>query len=280
MQGARCLNPNGLIFKSKIMKSEIMKLGITLVQYAPHWEEVQLNLSRLDDMLQPLAGKTDLIVLGEMFPTGFSMNTGKICSHENSATALQWMQQQSRSTGAMIVGTLAVTEGIHYYNRFYWVSPNGDAGYYDKRHLFTMGDEPQHYTAGAERKQFERCGWQIKPIVCYDLRFPEWCRTNRTRPYDLLICAASWPSVRSDVWLTLLKARAIENQCYVVGANRVGADGNGLQHTGDSVVYGPKGETIGRIPENEEAVASFELSYSELHDFRRKFPVLEDMEAV
>jgi len=254
------------------------KLGITLVQFAPYWEEVHLNLSRLDDMLQPLAGKTDLIVLGEMFPTGFSMNTGKLCSSETVAAALQWMQQQARFTGAMIAGSIAVMETEHYFNRFYWVTPDGDAGHYDKHHLFTMGDEPQHYTAGTERKRFEWRGWQIKPIVCYDLRFPEWSRNNRIKPYDLLICAASWPSVRSNVWLTLLKARAIENQCYVVGVNRVGEDGNGLQHTGDSIVYGPKGETIGRIPENKETVTTFELSLSELYDFREKFPVLNDID--
>jgi len=255
-----------------------MELKISLIQYAPLWEEAHLNLSRLDNMLQPLTGKTDLIVLGEMFPTGFSMNTGKICSRENSFAVLQWMQQQARSTGAMIAGGVAVTENAHYYNRFYWVSPDGDSGYYDKRHLFILSDEPKHFTAGAERKQFEWRGWKIKPIICYDLRFPEWSRNNYTNHYDLLICAASWPSVRSDIWLTLLKARAIENQCYVVGVNRVGTDGNGLQHKGDSIVYGPKGETIRMTDENEETAATFELSLSELHDFRRKFPVLKKID--
>ena len=118
-------------------------LKITLVQFAPLWEKVYLNLSRLDDMLRPLAGKTNLIVLGEMFPTGFSMNTGKICSRKNSAAVLQWMQQQALSTGAMIAGGMAVTENTHYYNRFYWVSPDGNSGYYDKRHLFILSDEPE-----------------------------------------------------------------------------------------------------------------------------------------
>ena len=253
----------------------MQKITISLVQYAPLWEEALLNLSRLDNMLQPLAGKTDLIVLGEMFPTGFSMNTGKICSSDNSAAVLQWMQKQAQITGAMIAGGIAVKENAHYYNRFYWVSPDGDEGHYDKHRLFIMSDEPEQYTAGAERKQFEWRGWQIKPIICYDLRFPEWGRNNGAKPYDLLICAASWPSVRSDIWLTLLKARAIENQCYVVGVNRVGADGNGLQHKGDSIIYGPKGETIVQIPENEETVATYELSLPDLHDFRKKFPVLE-----
>ena len=265
--------------KRKTMESCNQELGITLVQYAPHWEEVQSNLSRLDNMLEPLAGKTDLIVLCEMFPTGFSMNTGKICSSENSVAVLQWMQRQARSTGAMISGSMAVMEGGHYYNRFYWVTSDDVAGHYDKHHLFTMGDEPQHYTAGTERKQFEWRGWQIKPVTCYDLRFPEWCRNNRTKPYDLLVCSASWPSARSDVWLTLLKARALENQCFVVGVNRTGEDGNGIPHKGDSVIYSPKGETIGRTPENEETVITVDLSLSMLLDFRRKFPVLDGIDA-
>ena len=252
-------------------------MTVSLIQYAPHWENVQLNLSRLDDMLLPLAGKTDLIVLCEMFSTGFSMNTAKICSSENSDAALQWMQQQARSTGAMIVGGIAVEEGERCYNRFYWVNPNGDAGYYDKHHLFILSDEPQQFTAGTERVQFEWRGWQIKPIVCYDLRFPEWCRNNPSKPYDLLICSASWPSSRSDVWLTLLKARALENQCYVVGVNRVGTDRNGLHHKGDSIAYSPKGKIIGQLPENEGITATFELSLPELHVFRAKFPVLNEI---
>jgi len=253
-------------------------LTISLVQYAPRWEDVRFNLSRLDGMLQPLAGKTNLVVLPEMFPTGFSMNTSQICGY--SAEILQWMRQQARLTGALIAGSMAVQENRYCYNRFHWVNPYGNIGFYNKRHLFTMSDEPQHFTAGTEQKQFEWNGWKIKPVVCYDLRFPAWCRNNRTEPYDLLVCPASWPSVRSDVWRTLLKARALENQCYVAGVNRIGTDGNGLQHQGDSVLYGAKGEVIGKLPENEETVATFDLSLSALHDFRKKFPVLDDMDDI
>ena len=250
---------------------------VSLVQYAPVWEDVQNNLLRLGNMIQPLAGKTDLILLPEMFSTGFSMNTGKICSEENNVAALQWMQGQAQASGAMIAGSVAVNEKSHCYNRFYWVSPKGNTGHYDKHHLFSMSDEPEYYTAGTEQKRFEWRGWQIKPIICYDLRFPEWCRNSHIKPYDILVCAACWPSVRSDVWLTLLKARALENQCYVVGVNRVGADGNGLQHRGDSTVYSPKGEKLVQIPENEEDTATIELSLSAMNDFRKKFPVLKDM---
>jgi len=253
-------------------------LAVSLIQYAPVWEETQANLTRLDDMLRPLAGKSDLIVLCEMFPTGFSMNVEKICSDENTDAALHWMKRQARATGAMIAGGMAVKEGKSFRNRFYWVSPDGDVDYYDKHHLFIMSDEPLHFSPGAERKQFEWCGWRIKPIVCYDLRFPEWCRNSRAKSYDLLLCSASWPTVRSDVWLTLLKARALENQCYAVGVNRVGTDGHGLQHQGDTVAYGPKGETIGLLPRNEETVSTYQLSLDELQDFRKKFPVLDSMD--
>ena len=250
-------------------------LTISLVQYSPRWEDVHFNLSFLGELFLSLRGKTDLIILPEMFPTGFTMNTGKICSNDNVVT--EWMQQQATSTGAMIAGSVAVMEKTYCYNRFYWVYPDGNMGHYDKHHLFTLSDEPQHFTAGTEQKQFAWRGWEIKPIICYDLRFPEWCRNNRTKPYDLLVCVASWPTVRSDVWLTLLKARALENQCFVAAVNRTGTDENGLLHQGDSVLYSPKGEVVGRISE-EEAVATFEISMAALHEFRKKFPVLNDMD--
>jgi len=253
-------------------------LKVSLVQFAPFWEDVASNLSRLSSMIQPLEGKTDLILLPEMFPTGFSMNTDKICNEKDIANVLQWMRQQAQLTDAMIAGGMAVKEKENFYNRFYWISPDGEIGHYDKHHLFSMSDEPQHYTAGKERKRFEWRGWKIKPIICYELRFPEWCRNNRINPYDLLICTASWPSVRSDVWLTLLKARALENQCYVAGINRVGEDGNGLQHKGNSIAYSPRGETIAQVPENEEKATTVELSLSAMIDFRKKFRALDDID--
>ena len=250
---------------------------VSLVQYAPIWEDVAGNLSRLSSMMQALVGKTDLIVLPEMFPTGFSTNIDHICSEKNISEVLQWMRKQATSTGAMIAGSVAIKENGHFYNRFYLISPDGDTGHYDKNYLFIMSDEPKYFTAGKEKKEFEWRGWKIRPILCYDLRFPELCRNSRTSPYDLLLCAASWPAVRSDVWLTLLKARAIENLCYAVGVNRVGEDGNGLLHKGDSIVYGPKGEIIAQVAENEETIATIELSLPEIKAFRKKFPVLENI---
>ena len=252
-------------------------IRVSLVQYAPWWEEVHGNLARLSGMIEVLKGKTNLIVLPEMFPTGFSTNIDVICSEKNNDEALHWMRGQALATGAMIAGGVATVENGHCYNRFHWVSPDGNSGHYDKNYLFILSDEPKYFTAGTEKKQFDRLGWKFKPVLCYDLRFPELSRNSSINPYDVLICAASWPSVRSDVWLTLLKARAIENQCYVVGVNRVGEDGNGLKHKGDSIVYGPKGEIIAHVPENEEKITTVELSLQTLKEFREKFPVLESL---
>ncbi|MDR1865900.1 MAG: nitrilase family protein [Bacteroidales bacterium] len=253
-------------------------MNISLVQYDPKWEDAPHNFARLEELLRPLSGKTDLIVLPEMFPTGFSMNVERIAAH--AADGRQWMLQQAKATGAMTAGTMATCVDRRCYNRFYWVAPDGNAGYYDKHHLFSMSEEAGRFSAGGERKRFSLMGWEIQPAVCYDLRFPAWCRNTRSRPYDLLVCAASWPAVRRDVWHTLLKARALENQCFVAGVNRTGTDGNGSAHHGGSTVYGPKGEIVGGVRDNEEGVATVCLSLQELHRFREKFPVLDDMDDV
>jgi predicted amidohydrolase len=226
-------------------------------------------------MMEPLIGKTDMIILPEMFSTGFSMSVGQVVG-QNKGT-LSWMQQQAKKTGALVMGSIPVVDR-YYYNRFYWVSPEGKNGYYDKHHLFSMSEESNLFTPGNKKQQFNYTGWEVMPIICYDLRFPAWCRNNLNLPYDLLVCSASWPSVRNDVWMTLLKARALENQCFVAGVNRIGKDVNGLEHNGNSVVFGPKGNMIGILPENQEGIATFQLSISELLDFRKKFPVLNDMD--
>ncbi len=253
-------------------------LTVSLIQYSPTRENTDYNLSRLSELIQPLIGKTDLIALPEMFSTGFSMNVEYTDNANNHISALAWMRQQATLTGAVVTGSIAVSIDEHRYNRFYWTEPNGSGGHYDKHHLFGMSDEPKYFTAGMEQKRFHCAGWEIKPVICYELRFPAWCRNSADNPYDLLLCPASWPSVRSDAWLTLLKARALENQCYVVGINRVGMDENGLPHKGDSVVFGPKGETVVKLRDDTEEAVSVSLSLSELHHFRRKFPVLDDMD--
>jgi predicted amidohydrolase len=248
-----------------------------MVQFAPIWENPSENLLRLDVLMRELDGKTDLIVLPEMFTTGFSMNASKICTEENTETVLTWMQKQAKQTDAVIVGGLAVEEEGNFYNRSYWVTPNETIDYYDKRHLFSMAGEDKNFTAGKRKRQFKWSGWTIKPIVCYDLRFPEWCRNSQTDSYDLLICVASWPSIRSDSWLTLLKARAIENQAYTIGVNRVGEDSEGLPHKGDSIIYDPKGKILAKVNDYEESTVTCTLSLSEMHDFRKKFNVLKDI---
>ena len=256
--------------------TEILK--VSLVQYNPVWEDVSVNLSRLSEMLKPLKGKTDLILLPEMFSTGFSVNIEKICSAENQEAVIKWMRLTAEATDAMIVGSAAIKEKSLYYNRMFWVSHDDSSeGYYDKNYLFIMSDEPRYFTAGAEGTQFELLGWKIKPIICYDLRFPELSRNNRVNPYDILLCVASWPAVRSDVWMTLLKARAIENMCYSIGVNRVGEDINQLKHKGDSVIYGPTGENIMLLPEDTETIVTTEISLSKLKRFRQRFPVLENI---
>ncbi|MDR2848862.1 MAG: amidohydrolase [Bacteroidales bacterium] len=252
-------------------------MKVTLVQYSPKWEDAPFNLNRVGGMLQALSGATDMIVLPEMWATGFSMNVAHISAFAEDI--LSWMRQLAANTSALVTGSVAVRDGSRYFNRQYWVMPDGDVGHYDKRHLFSMSDEPQFFHAGEQSCRFVWQGWNIRPVICYDLRFPAWCRNTKTQPYDLLLCSASWPSVRSDVWSSLLKARALENQCFVVGVNRVGADGNGLQHSGGSVIYAPKGETIGKIAENEETTATFELSLENLQHFRTKFAVLNDMDS-
>jgi predicted amidohydrolase len=143
-----------------------------------------------------------------------------------------------------------------------------------------MSGEGQLFVAGDRMCRFHVQGWEIHPIICYDLRFPAWCRNTRIRPYDLLVCPASWPAARRDVWTTLLKARALENQCYVAGVNRVGEDGNGLAHSGGSVIFSPRGEIVGQAPDHEEATVTFRLSRDELYRFRQKFPVLDDADTI
>jgi predicted amidohydrolase len=227
-------------------------------------------------MLRPLSGATDMIILPEMWATGFSMNVGNIAGF--AAETLSWMRKLAERSGAVVTGTVAVEVNLLYYNRMYWVSPEGDTGYYDKHHLFGMSDESTHFTSGQQRCRFNWKGWEICPVVCYDLRFPAWCRNTKEHPYDLLICPASWPLSRGEVWKTLLKARAMENQCFVAGVNRTGIDGNGLAYRGDSSVYSPKGELIGQLPENGESAATFALSLPDLNAFREKFAVLNDMD--
>ena len=252
-------------------------LSVTLLQTSLVWENAEANISNFDKLVNSVQ-KTDIIVLPEMFTTGFTMQPEKNAEPINGK-GLQWMKQKAAEKNCTITGSICVEENKKYYNRLYWVEPTKQLQY-NKRHLFRMGTEDQHYTMGTEKIIPIIKGWKILPLVCYDLRFPVWSRNKWQKKnnelvadYDVLIYVANWPEVRNHPWKQLLIARAIENQCYVVGVNRIGVDGNGFNHAGDSVVINPLGQTINHTKENEESTETVELDYVFLTELRKKFPV-------
>lgn len=249
-------------------------MRITIVQTNIVWENKQENLRMLRRKLETLCGTTEIVVLPEMFSTGFSMNSQTLAeplSGETITTLKHW----AKELGLTIAGSYIASEDKEYYNRAFFLTPEGEEHYYDKRHLFRMGQEPQHFAAGSERPIIRYQGWNICLLVCYDLRFPIWSR-NVNNEYDLLIYVASWPVPRRDAWDTLLKARAIENMCYVCGVNRIGTDGNQLSYNGGSIIYSPKGEILANVADNQEDTATASLDLSDLRSFRDKFPVWKD----
>lgn len=249
-------------------------LNITLLQSSLHWESPVKNLEAFSAKLAALPA-TDILILPEMFTTGFTMRPD-LLAEEAGGPGLRWMQQQAEEKQCVVTGSISVKDRQQYYNRLYWVRPDGSFDTYDKRHLFRMGREHEHYQAGSGKLIVEWKGWKICPLVCYDLRFPVWSRNTASDPYDLLIYVANWPEVRSFPWKQLLIARAIENQCYVAGVNRIGNDGNGIAHSGDSVVIDPRGQAVSCIKAHEEALETVSLSCKDLTDFRQVFPVLSD----
>lgn len=251
-------------------------LKITLIQSGLHWENIEANLSMFSEKISHVTDSTDLIILPEMFTTGFSMQPEKFAEPLNGKT-MTWLKEQAANKNCVITGSFICAENGKYYNRLVWMRPDGSYSLYDKRHLFSMGDENNHYAAGSKKIIEEIKGWKICPLICYDLRFPVWCRNNNDpREYDLLLFIANWPERRAHPWKTLLLARAIENQCYVAGLNRIGNDGNEIYHSGDSAVINAKGEIISKIKAHEEARETVNLNYAELQEFRNIFPVLKD----
>ena len=244
-------------------------LNVTLVQADLVWEDPVANRRRIEQQLVPLRGQTDLIVLPEMFTTGFTMKPEK--NAEPEGPTLQWMREQAEHAQATLTGSVAVSSDGHYFNRLYWVQPDGVVHTYDKRHLFRMAGEQDHYTAGEAPLLVEWRGWRICPLVCYDLRFPVWSRRRPGLEYDLLVYVANWPKVRRHPWQVLLKARAIENLSYCIGVNRYGVDGLGYEHSGDSAVLDFKGLPLLEAPE-QAWLGSVTLDHAALHEFRRKFP--------
>lgn len=252
-----------------------MNLKITLIQSDLHWENKEANLQLFAEKIKSLKESTDLIVLPEMFTTGFSMQPEKY-AEEMGGDTMTWLKEIASKANCVVTGSFMCKDNGKYYNRLVWMRADGFYSMYDKRHLFSMGNEDKHYAAGKRKIIEEIKGWKICPLVCYDLRFPVWSRRTKKEDYDVLLYTANWPERRAHPWKTLLLARAIENQCYVVGLNRVGNDGNDIYHSGDSVVIDPKGEVMSKIKEKEEAIETITLNYEELKEFRKQFPVIND----
>lgn len=250
-----------------------MELKIALVQTDLYWENPTANLAMLEEKIAALTESVDLIVLPEMFTTGFTMNPAPVAEPMN-LTTFKWMRQMAAQTGAVLTGSFVAKEGQKYFNRLLWMQPDGGYDYYDKRHLFRMAQEHECYTAGTRRIIKELKGWRICPLICYDLRFPVWAR-NVQMEYDLLLYVANWPAVRSQVWSTLLQARAIENLSYVAGVNRVGEDANAIPYSGDTALIDFKGEVVFRKT-NEEGIYVQTLTKEPLTAFRERFPAYLD----
>jgi len=245
-------------------------LRVTLVQQPLAWHDPQANRARFEELLLPLAGRTDLAVLPETFTTGFSMEVERIAEPTAGASAA-WLMRLAATLDAAVTGSVVTLEAGRYYNRLLWATPGGELRHYDKRHLFRMGHEHQHFTAGAEAWTVPWRGLRICPLVCYDLRFPVFSRRRAALDYDLLLYVANWPAARAAAWRALLPARAIENQAYVVGVNRVGADGRGVPYAGDSVVLDFLGRPLAEAG-GGAALLTVELDAAQLAAFRESFP--------
>ena len=243
-------------------------LRVTLVQTELAWQDATANRRGLAAHFRGLVGHTDLVVLPEMFSTGFSMDAESLAEDTDGPT-LGWMREEAAALGFAITGSLIVRDGDRCRNRLVWVRPDGSVKYYDKRHLFRMANEQQHYAAGDRRLVVEVKGWRVCPMVCYDLRFPVWSRSRDD--YDLLLYVANWPARRAHAWSTLLRARAIENLCYVVGVNRIGRDGNGATYAGDSVAVDFLGQALTSVGGGDR-VETAVLDLESLRAYRRDFP--------
>lgn len=245
-------------------------INVTLIQSDIIWEDRISNLKKYQEKINQIES-TDLIILPEMFTTGFSMSPKGISENMNGET-IQWMKQNAHKMNSAICGSIIIEEDSKYFNRFIWVSPDGSIHHYDKRHLFSFAGENENYTPGNEKIIIEYKGWKICPLICYDLRFPVWSRNSED--YDLLIYVANWPDKRKSAWKSLLTARAIENQCYVIGVNRVGEDSKNY-YSGDSSLINALGETLYTNSHIEE-IYSNTISKYDLNKIRTQLPFLND----
>jgi predicted amidohydrolase len=254
-------------------------LTISTIQTALHWEDRQKNLQMLEEKIRNITERTEVIVLPEMFSTGFSMKPEHL-SETMEGETMQWLRNISAEKRAIITGSVIIKDNDHFFNRLIWMQPDGKYGHYDKRHLFAYAGEDKHYAPGNKRLIASVKGWKINLQVCYDLRFPTWSRHNfaatEGQPeFDLLFYVANWPERRNHAWKTLLQARAIENQCFVVGVNRVGKDGNDIYHSGDSMIVNAMGEVL-YTKAHDEDVHTMSLHKEEVDEIRTKLPFWKD----
>jgi len=254
-----------------------MSLTITLIQTDLQWEDKAANLRVLEHKIRTIKERTEIVVLPEMFNTGFSMQP-ELFGETMDGESVEWMKRVSAERKIILTGSLIIKEDGNYYNRLIWMLPTGEYGFYDKRHLFAFAGEDKFFSSGNKRFIASVKGWRINLLVCYDLRFPVWSRqqVNETgAEYDVLIYVANWPDRRSHAWKTLLCARAIENQSYVVGVNRVGNDGNNIYHSGDSMVIDPLGEVLYHVKDDED-IFTITLDKTHLQSVRHKLPFIKD----
>jgi predicted amidohydrolase len=262
---------------------EMSSLTITLIQTKLFWENKKANLDMLQQKIESIKEKTEIVILPEMFTTGFSMKP-ELLAEKMDGETVQWMKKVAAEKKIILTGSVIIedfspnAQGKKYFNRLIWMLPNGEFGVYDKRHLFAFADEHDHYSAGNKKLVASVKGWKINLQICYDLRFPVWARQtpgDLENKYDLLINVANWPEKRSVAWNTLLRARAIENQCFVAGVNRVGEDGNGILYNGESAVIDPLGEIIYQ-KKSDEDIFTYTLQKEKVTETRDKFPFWKD----
>lgn len=253
-------------------------LTITLIQTSLAWEDPDANISNFEKLLISVPAITHLVILPEMFNTGFTMETERN-AEEMGGKTMQWMKDMAAKKQCVVCGSLIIREDDSYYNRLIWMLPDGSYQYYDKKHLFRMGDEHIHFAAGKKKMIVELMGWKVMPLVCYDLRFPVWSKNEFSDghyAFDLLIYLANWPAVRSVAWTSLIKGRAIENMAYAAGVNRIGIDGRGYEYSGDSLIAGPQGEEFTSRKTGIDCILTSTLKASELFDIRNKLGVGQD----
>jgi predicted amidohydrolase len=252
-------------------------LSVTLIQTDLFWEDRKANLQMLQKKIEGVREKTEIVILPEMFTTGFSMKP-ELLAEKMDGETVKWMKAVSAENRIILTGSVIIEENGKYFNRLIWMLPNGTFGIYDKRHLFAFGDEHSHYTAGNKKLIASVKGWKIHLQICYDLRFPVWARQQPgdvENAYDLLINVANWPEKRNTAWKTLLRARAIENQCFVAGVNRTGTDGNHIPYSGESSLIDPLGEIIYQKKVDED-VFTCVLQKEKITETRDHFPFWRD----